>query len=186
VSTENREKIVQAAFTVLSRDGYESTSIKEIAEEAGVAQGLVHYYFKSKQQLVLAVLAMTCSRLQLPKQIEGEAGALAAFEYLKTTLREFREAHALYIQLLGVAPHDQEVGAGVLEFLRSDRGYVEDLVRQVLAQREADPGQAPAIAGAIWGASLGIIIQNLVDPEFDAEAAVDALARMSLSAVFDA
>ena len=46
-STKTRDKILQAAFSVLSRQGYENSSIKEIAEEAGVAQGLVHYYFKS-------------------------------------------------------------------------------------------------------------------------------------------
>src|SRR6266851_2440966 len=62
LSSENREKILQAAFAVLSRQGYENTSIKVIAEEAGVAQGLVHYYFKSKQQLVIAVLFEVCRR----------------------------------------------------------------------------------------------------------------------------
>ena len=56
MTQDTHEKILQAAFTVLSREGYENASIKEIAEEAGVAQGLVHYYFKSKQLLVLAVL----------------------------------------------------------------------------------------------------------------------------------
>jgi len=42
MSADTREKILNAAFTVLSRQGYENASIKDIAEEAGVAQGLVH------------------------------------------------------------------------------------------------------------------------------------------------
>ena len=36
----------------------------------------------------------------------------------------------------------------------------------------------------VWAAVLGIMIQNLVDPEFDADEAVDTLAAMSLSAVY--
>jgi AcrR family transcriptional regulator len=183
LSTANRERIVQAAFTLLSRQGYENTSIKEIAEEAGVAQGLVHYYFKSKQQLVLAVLFMCCARMELPRGVEGEAGALAAFEHFKASLRDNRDTHALYLQLIGIAPHDKEVGAGVLEFVRSDRGFVEEVTRQVLAEREEDSSRAAGFAAAIWGAILGIIAQSLVDPDFNADEAVDALAAMSLAAV---
>ena len=182
--TETRERILQAAFSVLSRNGYENTSVKDIAEEAGVAQGLVHYYFKSKEQLVLAVLQMTCEQMKLQRHgIEGEANALAAFEHFKASLREHRDFQSLYVELIGVGLHEPEIGAGVLEFVRSDRAYVEAIARQVLAEREDDPRRAPAMAGAVEAAILGIIVQNLVDPDFDADAAVDALAAMSLASV---
>jgi AcrR family transcriptional regulator len=182
--SDNRAKILQAAFTVLSRAGYENTTIKEIAEEAGVAQGLVHYYFKSKQQLVLAVLMTVCAQMDIYEGSQGEAGALAAFENFKALLRSRRDAHSLYVELIGVGLHDAEVGAGVREDIRTNRRDVENVARQVLAQREADPTPARAIASAVWGAILGIIIQHLVDPEFNADEAVDALAAMSLSAVY--
>jgi AcrR family transcriptional regulator len=181
--SDTRERIIQAAFTVLSRQGYEFTSIKDIAEEAGVAQGLVHYYFKSKQQLVLAVLAAVCQKMELPGT-EGTAGALAAFDNFKVMLRTRPDVHALYIQLIGVSLHDAEIGAGVRDFVRADRGHVEAIARQVLAEREVDPTPARAIAGAVWAAILGIIVQTLVDKEFNADEAVDALAAMSLSAVY--
>jgi len=84
MSGDTREKILQAAFTVLSRQGYENTSIKEIAEEAGVAQGLVHYYYKSKQQLVLAVLEFVCKKVELG--VVGEAGALVVLRHFAETL----------------------------------------------------------------------------------------------------
>jgi len=167
--TDTREKILQAAFTRLSSQGYENTSIKEIAGEAGVAQGLVHYYFKSKQQLVLAVLMDVCAKLEIYGPELGEAGALAAFENFKSVLRTKRDAHNLYVELIGVGLHDREV---------------EDVARQVLAQREADPGPARAIASVVWGAILGIIVQSLVDEDFNGDEAVDALAAMALSAVY--
>jgi AcrR family transcriptional regulator len=181
--TDTSEKILNAAFTVLSREGYENTSIKAIAEEAGVAQGLVHYHYKSKQLLVLAVLAFVCKKLELG-DVQGAAGAVAAFEKTKQMLKDRRAMNALYIQLIGVGLHDPIIGAGVRDFVRTDRSHVEDIARQVLAEREADPGPARGIAGAVWGGVLGIIVQSLVDEEFDADEAVDALAAMSLSAVF--
>ena len=183
MTTESQEKILQAAFTVLSRQGYENTSIKEIAEAAGVAQGLVHYYFKSTQQLVLAVLDFVCQKVELGA-VEGEAGALAAFEQTKAAIHDSRDTNALYIQLIGVSLHDPVIGAGVRDFIRTERARIEGIARQVFAERELDPGSARGIAGVVWAAVLGIMVQSLVDPEFNADEAVDALTAMSLSAVY--
>lgn len=180
---DTHERILEAAFNVLSRQGYENTSIKDIAEDAGVAQGLIHYHFKSKQQLVLAVLDFVCKKVELGA-IEGEAGALQAFEDTKASLKDSRDANSLYIELIGVGLHDPLVGAGVREFIRTQRVHIEELARQVLAQRGQDVGPARGIAGVVWAAVLGIMIQDLVDPEFKADEAVDTLAAMSLSAVF--
>lgn len=180
---DTREKILQAAFAVLSREGYENTSIKDIAEQAGVAQGLVHYHFKSKQQLVVAVLVEVCQKMNV-YTAEGVAGAMAAFENFKVLLRERPDAHSLYIQLIGVGLHDQEIGSAIRENILTSRGHVEDLARQVLAEREADPTPARAIAGAVQAGVIGIMVQKMVDPEFNADEAIDALAAMSLSAVY--
>jgi AcrR family transcriptional regulator len=179
----SREKILQAAFTLLSRQGYENTSIKDIAEGAGVAQGLIHYHFKSKQQLVLAVLAEVCREMEFGTE-QGAAGAQQAYEKFKSMLKGSPATHALYIQLIAVGLHDKELGAGVLDFIRQDRSHIEDIAHQVLAEREADPKPARAIASVIEAAVLGIMVQNLIDPDFNAEEAVDALNAMSLSAVF--
>lgn len=182
--TDNRENILNAAFAVFARRGYENTSIKDIAEEAGVAQGLVHYYFKSKQLLVLAVLDFVCEKVDMG--VEGEVGALQAFEHTKAMLRTSRDTNSLYFQLIGAGLHDEAIGAGVRKFVRSERERVEAIARQVLAEREADPSPARGIAGVVWAAILGIMVQSLIDPEFDADEAVDALAAMSLTAVYPA
>ena len=183
-STSTRERILQAAFTVLSTQGYDNTSIKDIAEQAGVAQGLVHYHYKSKQQLVLAVLEFVCQKVELG--VEGEAGALEAFAQTKAMLKEkdSREANSLYIQLIGVGLTEPVIGDGVRTFVRRERTHIEDIARQVLAEREQAATQAHGIAAVVWSAILGIMVQSLVDPEFDTDEAVDALAAMSLSAVY--
>jgi AcrR family transcriptional regulator len=179
-AADTRTRILEAAFQMLSRQGYENTSIKDIAAEAGVAQGLIHYHYKSKQLLVLAVLEYVCKKMELG--VEGEAGALAAFAQTKEMLRESRATNALYIQLIGVSLHDPVIGTGVRDFVRGDRLHVEEIARQVLSERGADTEPARGIAGVVWAAILGIIVQSLVDPEFDTDEAVDTLAAMSLTA----
>lgn len=180
--TDARERILQAAFTVLSRQGYEKTSIKDIAEEAGVAQGLVHYYYKSKQQLVLAVLEFVCDKVE--HELEGEAGVLQAFEQTKQMLKDSHDSNALYIQLIGVSLHDPVIQEGVRNYIRMSRSGIEDQAREVLKERQLDPAPARGIAGVVWAAVLGIMIQGLVDPEFNADEAIDTLTAMSLAAVY--
>jgi AcrR family transcriptional regulator len=182
-SADTRDKILRAAFSILSRQGYENTSIKDIAEEAGVAQGLVHYHYKSKQHLVLAVLDFVCQKVELAT-VEGEAGAIEAFAQAKEMLRDSRATNALYLQLIGVGLHDEAIGAGVRDFIRGDRSHVEDIARQVLAARGVSTSPARGIAGVVWAAILGIMVQSLVDPDFDANEAVDTLAAMSLTATY--
>ena len=50
-----REKIIAAAYQVLSEKGYDQASTKEISRTAGVAQGLINYYFPSKDLLIAEV-----------------------------------------------------------------------------------------------------------------------------------
>jgi TetR/AcrR family transcriptional regulator, fatty acid metabolism regulator protein len=49
---DKRRQILDAAIRVLARQGYHGTRVSDIADEAGVAYGLVYHYFKSKDQVL--------------------------------------------------------------------------------------------------------------------------------------
>ena len=51
-SKETKERIFQAAKTILQRSGYEALSIKNICEEAGVSNGSFYHHFKTKDDLL--------------------------------------------------------------------------------------------------------------------------------------
>ncbi len=63
-----RERVVDCARRLFVRDGYDATSIRSIGREAGLSDAAIHYYFRSKQDLLAAVidsqaaLAGDCSR----------------------------------------------------------------------------------------------------------------------------
>ena len=52
VDGDTKAKIIDAAYKVLADIGHDKASMKEIAKEAGVAQGLINYYFPSKEDLL--------------------------------------------------------------------------------------------------------------------------------------
>lgn len=56
ISEMRRAQLVKAAYKVVSRKGYYNFTIKDIAKESGLSSGLVHYYFKDKQDLLLNLL----------------------------------------------------------------------------------------------------------------------------------
>jgi AcrR family transcriptional regulator len=55
-SDEKAAMLVEAARNVLTRQGYARTTIKEVAAEAGVSRGLLHYYFKNKEEMLFLVV----------------------------------------------------------------------------------------------------------------------------------
>ena len=49
---DKRRAILEAAIRVFARQGYHSTRVADIADEAGVAYGLVYHYFRSKEAVM--------------------------------------------------------------------------------------------------------------------------------------
>jgi TetR/AcrR family transcriptional regulator, fatty acid metabolism regulator protein len=51
-ATEKRRVILDAAVRVFARQGFHTCRVSDIADEAGVAYGLVYHYFSSKEQIL--------------------------------------------------------------------------------------------------------------------------------------
>ena len=51
-AVDKRRQILDAAVRVFARQGFHSTRVSDIADEAGVAYGLVYHYFRSKDQML--------------------------------------------------------------------------------------------------------------------------------------
>ena len=56
IRAESKHKIMDAAFKLIAKNGYEATSIAMIAKKAGVSKGLLYNYFISKEELVKALV----------------------------------------------------------------------------------------------------------------------------------
>ena len=89
---ETKTRILDAAFQRLAREGYAALSIREIAKDAGVNHALINYHFRSKDQLVIAVLDHANQRLlERQTRMYSEPGGFAekwakAREFYKSDL----------------------------------------------------------------------------------------------------
>lgn len=82
-SEETRERILNAALALFRDRGFEAATMRDVAEQAGVATGAAYYYFPSKDAIILDFYARSCTELQ-PK-IE------AALEHANNLERRLRE-----------------------------------------------------------------------------------------------
>ncbi|MDQ3589338.1 MAG: TetR/AcrR family transcriptional regulator [Chloroflexota bacterium] len=53
---ERRNQLVDAALRLFAEKGFEKTTIKDLSEAVGVAQGLIYHYFDSKEELLFAAV----------------------------------------------------------------------------------------------------------------------------------
>src|SRR5215475_14300867 len=98
-SPPNREAILESAREQFAERGYDGTTIRGIAAGAGVDPALVHHYFGTKDQLLLATL-MDAAQLDtaiatlLTGGLDGlgERVLRATFETYETALRPMRQA----------------------------------------------------------------------------------------------
>ena len=89
-----RRQIMEAAVRAFARKGYHSCRVGEIAEEAGVAYGLVYHYFGSKEAVLEAVFREAWGRLLAAVALAEQTGEDAAEQLglvVKIVLRAWRD-----------------------------------------------------------------------------------------------
>lgn len=59
-----REQICRAAATVIAREGFAGTTLRKVADEAGVSTGMLNHYFANRQDLLTQTLVFVSERTQ--------------------------------------------------------------------------------------------------------------------------
>jgi TetR/AcrR family transcriptional regulator, fatty acid metabolism regulator protein len=98
---DKRERILDAAERVFARAGFYNARVAEIAKEAGVADGTIYLYFKSKDDLLISLFE---SRMQ--RVLDTLAEAIAPHQSARDRLLAFIGA---YTQLVSDNPPVAEV-----------------------------------------------------------------------------
>lgn len=188
VAPVRRAQIVQATIRCLAREGYSGLTMKKVAREAAVSQGILHYYFASKRAILIAALDTVMADLDR-RVAAHSAGARDARGRLRAVIRsclglaeESREFWVVLVEFWGEMMHDREllrINAALYQRLRRMLGAtVAQGIRQG-AFRRVDPVEAGAVILALVD---GLSLQRAFDPralalERAARACEDAVAR---------
>lgn len=121
-TSHTREAILAAASRQFSEHGYDRTSLRAIASDAGVDQKLIAYFFGSKQALFIAAVGLPLNPAELlPAILTNDPDRLE--KQLTEILTELLEQPALYHRLTGViraAASEPEIARMMREFLHRE------------------------------------------------------------------
>ena len=84
---ERKNEILDAAEKLFSTKGFESTSMNDIQNEIGIARGTLYYHFKSKEEILDAIIERVTSRMTLnAKAVAGDKSIPVIERLVKTVL----------------------------------------------------------------------------------------------------
>jgi AcrR family transcriptional regulator len=159
-----------------------ATTVKEIARLADVSPGLFHYYFASKNELLLAVLYEAGKRFsqQMLQELQILMASGNAFPDIAmlATARIAKKDPAWYrlrYELYALGLRNPVFLPAVGEFLAKGRQEIARVLQELIGIDEA---QAQAIAAVIHASSDGLALQQLAQPELDLTAAYQLVQRL--------
>jgi AcrR family transcriptional regulator len=187
-----RSQIVHAAAKVLGRQGYGATSLKDVAREAGVAPGLLHYYFESKEDMLLEVV-VAMERQMIADWQEAIAGIddpleriVAGLDHAQARCSQRPESFHLMLDLYTAGLGSPALRVRCAELCSHLADQIEVEVRRALGPLPAYTLVSPRdLAGTIAGAIDGIALAALVTQQ-PAAARFHALKVLLLSLVVTA
>jgi len=172
---DKRRQILDAAIRVFARQGFHSTRVSDIADEAGVAYGLVYHYFKSKDEVLNELFHERWSLL-LTAIDEADAGGEPARAKLQAVATFIIESYRHNPELMKVII--VEVTRAANSFGRTHLPEIRqayDLIAKIVAEGQAAGDFRPDIDPAFASMSFyGAIEQLLSGWIFDLIPATDA------------
>jgi TetR/AcrR family transcriptional repressor of bet genes len=188
VAPIRREQIVTATIRCLARDGYAGLTMKRVAAEAGVSQGILHYYFRDKRAILAAAAEKVTT--DLDRRVAAEArGARDPRARLRALVRTCltvasrdRAFWTVFIEFWGEALHDPALARlSARTYARARRLVGGGLARGIAsgAFRRVPVAEASAIVLAVLdGVSLQLTFEpSLLSLPRAARLCEDALRR---------
>jgi TetR/AcrR family fatty acid metabolism transcriptional regulator len=165
---EKRQLILEAAVRVFARQGFHTCRVSDIADEAGVAYGLVYHYFSSKDQILDTLFTERWSVL-LSVIADTDAQDIAAREKLR----------AIAAFIIDSYRHDPELMKVIIvEVTRAANTFGRTHLPEI---REAYAG----IATIVRGAQEEGVFTDTVTAEFAAMAFYGAIEQVLTGWIFD-
>src|SRR3954451_4580908 len=181
---EKAARIVEAMRASVADRGVAGSTFDHVAREAGVSRGLLHYYFGSKERLLVEVVRHDCDERVAAMDASLATGdspdqiVEALVEQLKAFLEVDPRSPTVVYEMLSASRHSEEIRQELAELYRTWRSHLADALRAKESEGfvSLDAG-AESVASVIFALGDGIGIQLLSEPEWDSGDALEVGAR---------
>ncbi len=174
LSGEKAQRIIEAMRSSVARRGISGSTFEHVAREAGVSRGLLHYYFGTKEALLVEVVRRDSEhRIARLDEPLGKAGS--ADEILQILVSSLQDSitndpgfWVLLFEVFTAGRRNPDIEREVGELFARTRDHVAEILRAKESEGVlALAVDADAIVGFMFAVADGLALQMLSDPDRD-------------------
>ncbi len=171
VSEIRRNQILDAATTVFVRLGFQRARMDDIVEESGLSKGTLYWYFKSKEDIINAILhsLFTGELANLENLLEVKGTASERLIQLTsdrvTGMKRMSNLVPIIFEFYAVAVHQQWVQQFIGEYFKHFRTLLEKLIQQGIDRGEFRHVNARNAAISFASLYEGLTLHWMMDPQ---------------------
>src|SRR3954454_12327291 len=180
LESEKAQRIVAAMRESVGTRGAAGATFDHVARKAGVSRGLLHYYFGSKERLLVEVVRRdTELRIATLEQNLAPAQSLeAVVEALVTQVRSFLAedpaSQAVIYEMFSASRHNEELRLEMAKLYTQTRNHIADALREkhdagVVRLRDKPEN----VASVLLGLGDGFTMQLISDPDWNSDSAFE-------------
>jgi AcrR family transcriptional regulator len=192
LSGEKARRIVEAMRHSVARRGAAGSTFDHVSREAGVSRGLLHYYFGTKEQLLVEAARRDCE-LRIEALEQRLAGAQTADDFvallaenLQETIQEDPDFVTLVFELFTLSRRNEEIAVEYARLVRLTRERLAGMLAAAqsdgVLQLHAEP---EAVADILFSLGDGFALRMIAEPERDFSETIRAGIECARSLVAD-
>jgi AcrR family transcriptional regulator len=166
-----KNQILDAATKVFVRQGFQHARMDDIVEESGLSKGTLYWYFKSKEDIINAILRrlFTGELEYLENLLDAEGTVSERLIQLTsdrvTGMKRMSNLVPIIFEFYAVAVHQQWVQQFIGEYFKHFRNLLEELIQQGIDKGEFRHVNAKEAAISLASMYEGLTIHWLMDPQ---------------------
>lgn len=171
---EKAQRIIEAMRASVARRGSERSTFDHVSREAGVSRGLLHYYFGTKERLLVQAMRHDCDlRLQRLERQLSRARTSEDFidlmvQSLQETLASEPDFVTLVFELFTLSRRNSEIALEYADLMRRTREHVARMLEAAERERVLKLHAAPeVVAEVLFSLADGLALRMLSEPERD-------------------
>jgi AcrR family transcriptional regulator len=128
IREQRRREILEALYRCLLRKPFSETSMKDIGAEAGINHAMLHYYFRSKEDILIRFIEavyeqhrsafMDYFRELGEKRLDHREFARALFGFMNRGITTDRKLQTIFVEIWEIALYNPEVNARIRRMYR--------------------------------------------------------------------
>jgi AcrR family transcriptional regulator len=188
VSEERRNQIIESAINVFAREGFANTRMEDVAAESGLSKGLLYWYFKSKEDIIIAIADLLFSaefRKMQNLSIEGQTSRDCLEKFLDIFVKDLQtiiKLSPVIYEFYALAFRNKAVRHVMHEYFQRFMMIMEPIILHGMEQGEFMSGSARQVTIAIGASFEGTLLlwsyaPDIIRPEQQLRANLDIIVR---------